>query len=530
MRDFQKPGRSPVIAGNGMAATSHPLATATALSVLKEGGNAVDAAIAASATLTVVEPHMTGIGGDCFVILAEPDGSIHGLNGSGRAPAGVDAQWYRDRGLPAVPEVGPLSITVPGAIKAWETLHGRFGKLPFDRLLADAVGYAENGFAVHARVAWDWARHVDVLAADEGGALHYLVNGAAPAVGTRHRQPALAATLRAIASQGARAFYEGEIAAEMARTVQAKGGFLTEADLAGVTADWVEPISTAYHGHDVLELPPNGQGITALVLLNLMAELGAGKFGPDSPERYHLQIEAGRIAYAVSERDLADPATMRVTVRDILSRQTTSGLARLFDPARRNPAIGLPPIPRADTVYLTVVDRDRRAISFINSTYDAFGSAVVTPKSGIALQNRGACFNLIPGHPNEIGPGKRPLHTIIPGMLMKNGRAVAPFGVMGGGYQPMGHAHVLSNLLDHGMDPQEAIDHPRLFWDDDDRGLLLAEAGISPAVRDGLAARGHRVADAVRPFGGGQMILIDEANGFLVGASDPRKDGCALGW
>ena len=530
MRDFQRPGRSPVIAENGMAATSHPLATATALSVLKDDGNAVDAAIAASVTLTVVEPHMTGIGGDCFVILAEPDGSVHGLNGSGRAPAGVDAQWYRDQGLTAVPEIGPLSITVPGAIKAWETLHRRFGALPFERLFADAIRYAEDGFAVHARVRWDWARHVETLAADEGASLHYLIDGAAPAIGTRHRQPALAATLRAIASRGAGAFYEGEIAAEMARTVQAKGGFLTEADLAGVTADWVEPISTGYRGHDVLELPPNGQGITALILLNLLKELEAGRLGPDSAERYHMQIEAGRIAYAVSDRELADPATMRTAVADILSRETTRDLAPLVDPARRNPSINLPQIPRADTVYLTVVDRDRRAISFINSTYDAFGSGVVTPKSAIALQNRGACFNLIAGHPNEIGPGKRPLHTIIPGMLMKAGRAVAPFGVMGGGYQPMGHAHVLSNLLDHGMDPQEAIDHPRLFWDEYEHDLLRAEAGISPSIRDGLVARGHRVADAVTPFGGGQMILIDEANGFLVGASDPRKDGCALGW
>lgn len=528
MRDFQLPGRSPVIAENGMAATSHPLATATAIDVLKSGGNAVDAAVAASAVLTVIEPHMTGIGGDCFVILAEPDGSVHGLNGSGRAPAGATAEAYRARGLTGIPEFGPLSITVPGAIKAWETLLSRFGTRGFGSLFSDAIRYAEDGYPVHARVAWDWARQVEALAADEGGARHYLVNGAAPAAGTRHRQPALANTLRAIASQGARAFYEGPIAAEMAAVVQAKGGYLAEEDLAAVSADWVTPISTRYRGYDVLEIPPNGQGITALIMLNLMRELGVEQLPHDSPQRYHLEIEAGRIAYSVLHREVSDPATMKVAVETVLAGDFTRDIARQFDPARRNAAIAFPKNPSSDTVYLTVVDRDRRAISFINSTYDAFGSGVVTPQSGIALQNRGACFNLVEGHPNEIGPRKRPLHTIIPAMAMKDGRAFASFGVMGGDFQPMGHAHVFANLVDFGMDPQAAIDHPRLFWGED--GVLDAETGISSAIREGMAARGHLVRDAARPHGGGQMIVIDEENGFLVGGSDPRKDGCALGW
>jgi gamma-glutamyltranspeptidase/glutathione hydrolase len=528
MRDFQRPGRSPVLAGNGMAATSHPLASAVAVDVLRGGGNAVDAAVAASAVLTVVEPHMTGIGGDCFVILAEPDGSVHGLNGSGRAPAAATAAAYRARGLTGIPEFGPLSITVPGAIKAWEVLVSRFGSRELGSLLAPAIRYAVEGFPVHARVAWDWGRQVDALAADEGGAMHYLVDGAAPRAGTRHRQPALAETLRAIASRGARAFYEGPIAAEMAATVQAKGGYLAEEDLAAVSADWVTPISTRYRGHDVLEIPPNGQGITALIMLNLMRELGVERPPVDSAERYHLEIEAGRIAYSVLHSEVSDPATMKVAVESVLSDTYTRGIAGQFDPQRRNPAVAFPKNPSSDTVYLSVVDRDRRAISFINSTYDAFGSRVVTPVSGIALQNRGACFNLIEGHPNEIGPRKRPLHTIIPAMAMKDGRAYASFGVMGGDFQPMGHAHVFANLVDFGMDPQEAIDHPRLFWGED--GVLDAEAGISSQVRAGLVARGHAVRDAERPHGGGQMIVIDAANGFLVGGSDPRKDGCALGW
>ena len=527
-RRFDRPGRSPVIAENGMAATSHPLATATALGVLREGGNAVDAAIAASATLVVVEPHMTGIGGDCFAIVAEPDGSIHGLNGSGRAPRTAEAGRYRALGHDIVPEFGPLSITVPGAIKAWETLLGRFGTLGFERLFGDAIRYAEDGFAVHDRVASDWARVAPRLSADAGAKKHFLVAGAAPRAGSRFRAPALAATLRAIAGGGARAFYEGAIAAEMAATVGALGGFLGEDDLAAVTADWVEPIAVNYRGHDVHEIPPNGQGITALILLNLLDRLGASKLAPDSAERWHLEIEAGRLAFSVRDHLVADPAAMTVTPRELLSAGFAERLATRFDPARRNPDVRLPPMPRADTVYLTVVDRERRAVSFINSVYDSFGSGVVTPHSAVALQNRGACFSLVEGHPNELGPRKRPMHTIIPAMTTRDGAAAIAFGVMGGDYQPMGHAHVLSNMLDHGMDPQAAIDHPRLFWGED--GVLEAEAGIDDGVRGALVEKGHAVRDAERPHGGGQAIVIDRENGFLVAGSDPRKDGLALGW
>jgi gamma-glutamyltranspeptidase / glutathione hydrolase len=528
MRAFDLPGRSPVIAENGMAATSHPLATQTALQVLREGGNAVDAAIAASATLCVVEPHMTGIGGDCFVILAEPDGTVHGLNGSGRAPAGANAAWYRDNGFAEMPQTGAHSITVPGAIKAWEALLQRFGTMGFDRLFADAIRYGEEGYAVHPRVGMDWTRYVEELAVDEGGRVHCLIDGRAPRVGERHRWPALAATLRRIAAGGAKAFYEGEIAAEIAATVQAKGGFLSEEDLAAVEADWVDPISVSYGGHEVLEIPPNGQGITALILLRLLDRLGAGALEPGSLERWHMEIEAGRLAYSVRDHLVADPAAMTATPEQILSDGFIEALAAQFDPKRRNPAIRLPKMPASDTIYLTVVDRERRAVSFINSVYSGFGSKVVTPQSGIALQNRGGCFTLEEGHPNELGPRKRPMHTIIPAMAMKNGRVAVSFGVMGGAYQPMGHAHVFSNLVDHGMNPQEAIDHPRLFWDED--GVLAAESGLGSELRSGLEALGHGVRPAEMPHGGSQMIVIDEENGFLVGASDPRKDGCAAGW
>lgn len=528
MRAFDQPGRSPVYAENGMAATSHPLATATALSVLRSGGNAVDAAIAASATLCTVEPHMTGIGGDCFVILVEPDGKVYGLNGSGRAPAAATAEKYRALGHEAVPEFGPLSITVPGAIRAWEALRDRFGTRGFDALFADAVRYAEEGFAIHPRVARDWVNCVEDLARDEGGRLHCLADGAAPALGARFSTPAFGATLRAIAKGGAKAFYEGEIAAEMAKVVQAKGGFLAEEDLAEAAADWVEPIALDYAGYDILEIPPNGQGITALILLGLMDRLCVRNAGADSALRHHLQIEAARLAYSVRDHLVSDPATMTATPAQILSDAHLDALAARIDPERRATDIVLPKLPDADTIYLTVVDRDRRAVSFINSVYDGFGSRVVMPKGGFALQNRGACFSLEVGHPNELGPRKRPMHTIIPAMAMRKGRVAISFGVMGGAYQPMGHAHVLANMVDFGMDPQAALDHARLFWDEDE--VLAAESGIGADVRDGLAKRGHVLRDAGSPHGGGQVIVVDHESGFLIGGSDPRKDGLALGW
>lgn len=528
MRAFDMPGRSPVYAENGMAATSHPLATAAAVEVLRGGGNAVDAAIAASATLCVVEPHMTGIGGDCFVILVEPDGSVHGLNGSGRAPAAADAERYRAMGHSVVPETGALPVTAPGAVKAWEMLLQRFGTRSFDELFQPALRYAEEGFAIHPRVAWDWANLVPDLAADEGGARHCLIDGRAPRVGERFRSPALGATLRAIAAGGSPAFYHGAIAAEMAAVVQAGGGFLTEQDLAEVEADWVAPISIRYAGYDVLEIPPNGQGVTALILLGLVERLGLRGMGPDSVDRYHLGIEAARIAYAVRDHMVSDPATMTASVADLLSDAHLDRLAARIDRDRRNPAVAPPTAPDADTIYLSVVDRDRRAVSFINSVYDGFGSRLVLPKAGFALQNRGACFTLEPGHANELGPRKRPMHTIIPAMATRNGRAAISFGVMGGAFQPMGHVHVLTNMVDFGMDPQEALDHARLFWDED--GVLAAESGISAALRQGLAERGHRLRDAASPHGGGQVIAIDHDSGFLIGGSDARKDGMALGW
>jgi len=526
-RQFDSPGRSAVYAAECAVATSHPLATATALNILREGGNAVDAAIAASATLCVVEPHMTGIGGDCFAIVCEPDGSLHGLNGSGRSSAGASLEWYLEQGHQEVPAESAHSVTVPGAVNAWETLHQKFGQTDFVRLFADAIRYGEEGFAVAPRVAGDWTELTEKLAGNPGAARHMLRDGAAPGVGEVWRFPALAAVLRRIALEGSKAFYHGEIAREISETVRSLGGFLTEEDLAGVAADWVMPIHTQYNDHTLHEIPPNGQGLTALVLANLIEQIGVPE-NPEAPERAHLEMECGRIAYAARDAYIADPAHMNVTVEALLSKQHTQALAKLYDPQKRNSTIGLPDPAGSDTIYLSVVDRDQRAVSFINSVYSGFGSGIVTPDTGIALQNRGDGFNLTAGHANAIGPAKRPMHTIIPAMVTKNGKPVYSYGVMGAAYQPMGHVHVLSNMLDYGMDPQQALDDPRIFWDGTGSVLAL-EAGVPAKTAAYLEAKGH-VCQRGGLHGGGQVIHINHATGTLCAGSDPRKDGHAAGF
>lgn len=529
MRDFQLPGRSPVMAMNGMAATSHPLATEAAVACLRAGGSAADAAVKAAAVLCVVEPHMTGLGGDGFAIVATPDGALHGLNGSGRAPAALTLERFLARGDRAVAPEHPDAITVPGVVACWAALLERFGRFDFGRLLEPAIAYAENGFPVAPRVARDWAREAARLGANAAAARHYLPGGVAPRPGDVHRFPALAATLRRIARVGAAGFYEGEVAADIAATVCAAGGVLVEEDLAGMRAEWVAPVTSRYRGVEVAELPPNGQGITALILLNIMECLAAHALDIDGPRRAHVMIEAARLAYACRDAFIADPARMRADVATLVSRAYAATLAAGFDPDRRRPDVTPAPVPPADTVYLCVVDRDGLAVSLINSIYYPFGSTIATDRTGILLQNRGACFVVDAGHVNCVGHGKRPMHTIIPGFVLRNGRPVMPFGVMGGAYQAMGHAQFVSNWHDYGLDPQAALDGPRLFWVDDG-DVIAAERGVAGATIDGLRARGHVVVEAASPHGGGQAIEIDHARGLLIGGSDPRKDGLALGY
>ncbi len=524
-RDFQLPGRSPVIACEGMAATSHPLATLAAVDTLRAGGNAADAAVAAVAVLCVVEPAMTGIGGDCYCLVSQPGKPVWGYNGSGRAGAKASYERLRADGLT---EIGSSihAVTVPGALDAWEAILKTHGRLGLDRVLQPAIKYAEGGFPVAARVAWDWARHVGKLKADPGAAKHYLFNGAAPKEGDVIRFPALAATLKTIAAKGARAFYEGEIADDMAKTVSARGSFLTAEDFARHQGDVVEPISTNYRGLDLLETPPNGQGLTALVMLNILENFDIKSLDPFGPERFHLVLEAARLGFAVRDTHIADALHMRTPVADLLDKGFARKLASLIDMNKR---VKLPsrPAPDGNTVYLTVVDKDRTAVSFINSLYSHFGLGICTEKTGITLTNRGSCFTLEPDHPNTFGPDKRPMHTIIPALAMRNGRCDMSFGVMGAHYQPMGHVQIVMNMIDYGMDVQQAIDAPRFFFEGEKTDV---ERGTPAATIEGLKARGHDVVTATSPWGGAQTIKIDWDRGVLIAGSEPRKDGCALGY
>jgi gamma-glutamyltranspeptidase/glutathione hydrolase len=524
VRDFHLPGRSPVYACEGMAATSHPLATSAAIDALKAGGTAADAAIAAVAVLGVVEPHMTGIGGDCFCLLARPGQPVWGYNGSGRSAAATHADRLRGSGY--LPGNSVHAVTVPGAIEAWAAIlaaHGRFG---LDRALQAAIGYAANGFPVAPRVAHDWALEVDKLRADPGAARHYLVGGDAPDVGDIVRLPALAATLRAIAAQGPRAFYEGPIAQDMLATVAGRGSVLTAQDFADHRGEVSTPIATDYRGLEVLEIPPSGQGLTALVMLNILECFDLAALDALGPERFHLMLEAARLGFAVRDTYVADPAHMKASVAALLDQTFAASLASRIDPSRQAAPVTAP-VPESDTVYLTVVDRDRMAVSLINSLFSHFGVGICTEKTGVMLQNRGACFVLDPDHPNCLGPAKRPMHTIIPGMAMRDGRCEMPFGVMGAHFQPMGHAHVVTNIVDYGMDVQQAIDLPRAFTVGD---VSAVERGVPPATSEGLRRRGHHVVTVPSPWGGAQAIKIDWERGVLIGGSDPRKDGCALGY
>ncbi len=523
MRNFHLPGRSAAYGTNGMAATSAPPATLAAIDVLRAGGNAVDAAVTASAVLCVVEPAMTGIGGDCFVLVGMPDGNIHGLNGSGRSALRADADWLKASGLA---EIGPRNIhavTVPGAIDAWDTLLKAHGTLTLGDCLLPAIRMAEEGVPVTPRVAFDWP--APMLAADDGGRLHYLKDGKAPKAGVIMHYPALAKTLRLLATKGRDAFYNGEIAEDVVAHLAKRGSLLALVDFARTKSTWVIPISTVFSRHEIIEIPPNGQGLTALIALNVLSHFGLERHDPESPERMHLEIEAVKLAWSLRNRHIGDPDFSDVPVSDLLSPQTSARLAGLIDMKQAlDIAVALPP---SDTVYLTVVDRNRMAVSFINSIYYNFGSGIVTPKTGIALQNRGTDFVTTPGHPNCIGPGKRPLHTIIPAMARKDGHIDMSYGVMGGDYQPMGHVTVAVDRYIHGMDPQEAIDRPRYV---PSAGEVLVEEGVPEAARAGLARKGHRIVPAPSPLGGGQAIVIDRKRGTLVGGSDPRKDGLALGY
>ncbi|MFQ5958211.1 MAG: gamma-glutamyltransferase [Alphaproteobacteria bacterium] len=529
MRDFQLPGRSTVHALTGMAATSHPAATLAAVDVLRAGGNAVDAAVAACAVLCVVEPMSTGIGGDCFALYAPVGGGeVIAYNGSGRAPGAAHAEWFLDNGVDVIDTESPHAVTVPGAIDAWSRLVADHGRKGLDELLQPAITYAENGYAVSPRVARSWAANVAKLRRDESSARVFLPGGQSPRAGEVHRQPELAETLRAIAADGRDAFYTGRVAEDIVAHLAARGGLHTLDDFAAARGEYVAPIRTNYRGVDVFECPPNGQGIVALIMLNILEDYALGELDPLGVERLHLEIEAGRLAFADRDALVADPAQAQVPVDHMLSAEHAAELRAQIRRDRAIEALPDPAFPaHLDTIYLCVVDGDRNAVSFINSLFHGFGSGLTSPKTGVALHNRGAGFVVRPGHPNCIAPNKRPLHTIIPGMALEQGRVAMPFGVMGAHYQPFGHVHFLTNVIDYGLDMQEALDLARVFRYGD---VLEIERGISDETARGLAALGHRVERAQDPLGGGQAIRIDWQAGVLSGGSDPRKDGCALGY
>jgi gamma-glutamyltranspeptidase/glutathione hydrolase len=529
MRNHSLPGRSAVHAVHGIAATSHPLATGAAIAILRQGGNAIDAAIAACAVQCVVEPMSTGIGGDCFALLCRNGAlPVIGYNGSGRAPAAASREWFATRGIGVIDVSSPHAVTIPGAIDAWTRLHADHGRLDFADVLEPAIRFAADGYAVAPITAGSWGRSAQRLVVHPETARIFLPGGRSPAAGSIHRQPELAATLRLIARQGRAAFYEGPVAQDMVATLRALGGLHTLEDFAAHRGEYVTPIATDYRGVDVFEIPPNGQGITALLMLNILRGFDLARLDPHGPERFHLEIEAARIAYAARDLLIADPAKAAVPTDGILSARYAERLRAAIDPKRAAVAARLSDFPlHPDTVYLTVVDRDRNAVSFINSLFFGFGSCITAGRSGVVFQNRGTGFVLKEGHPNCIAPGKRPLHTIIPGMAAKDGRPLMPFGVMGGQYQACGHAHLLTNLIDFGMDVQEALDSPRLFFNGP---AIEVEAGVPAATVEGLRRLGHEPVPVALPHGGGQAIRFDWVHGTLEGGSDPRKDGLALGY
>ena len=524
MRDFHQPGRSAVYGTNGMVATSNPLSSKVAVQILEAGGNAMDAAIAAAVLQGVLEPQMTGIGGDCFMLIS-PAGSdeIVALNGSGRAPAALDADDLRAAGHKVMPEKGVESVTLPGAIDAFCRASSDFGKLGLKASLAPAIYYMKAGVPIVPRTAFDWA-----LAADD---LHgvardfYLLNDKAPQAGQLFAAPKQADVLMRIADKGRAGFYEGEVAQDMVSSLNAMGGVHTLDDFADVACEYCEPIAGSYGKFEMVEHPPNGQGATAICMNNILAQFDIAGMEPFGVERAHIEAEAAKLAYDARNRFIADH-TARLD--HLLSIDTAIKLAALIDPksAMQDPS-AISEAVHKETICLSVVDKDQMSVSLIYSVFHSFGSGLASSKFGINFQNRGAGFTLEQGHPNEAMGGKRPMHTIIPGMLKQSGRVVMPFGVMGGAYQPNGHHRLVSNMTDFGMDLQTAIDGPRSF---SDKGDLKVERGYSASVRQGLVDLGHNVIIPDVPIGGAQAVWIDHERGVLIGASDGRKEGAALGY
>jgi gamma-glutamyltranspeptidase/glutathione hydrolase len=534
--------RSEVMAPAVMAATSQPLATQIALEVMRQGGNAIDAAIAANAALGLMEPTGCGIGGDLFAIVWDAKSKkLHGLNASGRSPRALSLQWFKDSGYESIPRFGPLPVSVPGAVDGWFELHGRFGRLPMKDVLAPAIRYAREGFPVSEVIAHYWAINAERIGEYPGFADVFMPGGRAPAKGEIFRNPALADTYEKIAADGRDAFYKGEIARTIASYMQANGGFLSYDDLATHSSDWVEPVSVNYRGYDVWQLPPNGQGIAGLQILQVLEGYDVAGMGFGSADYMHLFVEAKKLAFEDRARFYADPDFMDASVAKLISDEYAEARRALIDPEKAaamyphgDPAV----LENGDTIYLTVADAEGNMVSLIQSNYRGMGSGMTPPGLGFVLQDRGEMFSLDPQHPNAFAPGKRPFHTIIPAFVTRDGEPWLSFGVMGGGMQPQGHAQVLVNMIDFGMDLQAAGDAPRIRHDGSseptgermtDGGVVRLEKGFPPEAVAELERRGHRV--EVRNDGGyGGYQAIRKGDGSWVGASESRKDGHAAGY
>ncbi|MFK7971543.1 MAG: gamma-glutamyltransferase [Bacteroidia bacterium] len=535
--------RSAVIAQHGMAATSQPLATQVALDILKQGGSAVDAAIAANATLGLMEPTGNGIGGDIFAIVwSAKEQKLYGLNGSGRSPESLSLDTLRAvltrEGRTKIPALGPLPVSVPGAVDGWFTLHEKFGKIPMVDILRPAINYAEKGFPMSELIAYYLERSGSYLQKYPGFRSTWMPSGKTPREGEMYMNRNLGRTLRMIAKGGRDEFYEGEIASGIVGAVRNAGGYLTLEDLAKHRSEWVEPVSVNYRGYDVWELPPNGQGIAALQMLNILEDYDLKSMGFGSAEYLHVLTEAKKLAFEDRARFYADPAFSPAPVDKLLSKNYAAERRKLIgERAARSYSPGK--LEDGDTIYLTVADKDGNMVSLIQSNYRGMGSGIIPSDMGFMLQDRGELFSLKDGHPNVYAPGKRPFHTIIPAFVTKEGKPFMSFGVMGGAMQPQGHVQIIVNMIDFGMNVQEAGDAPRMRHEGSsqptdeqmtDGGILNLESGFSPAVLRALRRRGHRLGTSVGGYGGYQAIMYDAIQGVYHGASESRKDGQAAGY
>ena len=537
MRNFQEIGRSIVYSLNGLAATSHPLASCEAISILKKGGNAVDAAIAASLVLSVVEPQSTGIGGDCFALIHTPDAhSPISINGSGKAASYSDISYFNQRNIKNIDINSVHSITIPGSIDAWSTMSKKWGKLPWNELFKSSINYANNGFVVFERIAYDWEESKQNLQHNENTSKTFLKSdGTAYKVGNIFKNPKLGKSLEIIATQGRNAFYEGDIAKDIVSSLQKVGGLHTLQDLQQQNTLVLDPIKVSYKDKTLYQCPPNNQGITTLIIMKILEEMNINQYPAMSFERFHLEGEATKIAYYLRDHIVGDNIYNKdhsfTKVLDYDKYLNKAYLSKLRNMIKMDkclkPFENFERILSPDTVYLTVIDKDKNVVSMINSIFHSFGSGITTDNTGIVLHNRGACFTLENGHINCIAPGKRPLHTIMPGMVYKNNRFLLSYGVMGGQYQPVGQIQFLNNFLEFNMNIQESLNFPRAFHFGDKFQL---EKRVSKEIEEKLKKIGHRTIRIESPLGGGQAIGINWENVVCYAGSDPRKDGCALGY